>query len=254
MTVRQGFYQAAIAGVVDKTEDGYEKVQRMYAKLRREKILPWDWIDDYTRWRRKPTTDNSLADAIKRTAEHYRRALWQSADAYVEVWLEKDALAGVIYPVTQTYDVPLMVARGYSSLSFLYGAAEHIAGLRKPAYIFHLGDHDPSGVNAAKKIEETLSELAPDAEIHFERLAVLPWQISEWNLPTRPTKQSDSRAKAFGYADSVELDAIHPDRLRDLVEQAILRHISEYEIEVLQVAEEYEREALMSFHRDLSAR
>jgi hypothetical protein len=74
---------------------------------------------------------------------------------------------------------------------------------------YHLGDYDPSGVNAGEKIEETMRQLAPDADIHFERLAVDPWQITAWNLPTRPTKQSDSRAKGFA-AESVELDAIEP--------------------------------------------
>src|SRR6516225_9124064 len=82
------------------------------------------------------------------------------------------ALAGVIYPVTSMYDVPLMVARGYASLSFLYYAAEYINDLDVPAYIYHLGDFDPSGVNAGEKIEETLRELAPDADIYFERIAV----------------------------------------------------------------------------------
>jgi hypothetical protein len=76
------------------------------------------------------------------------------------IWLEKDALSGVIYPITSMYDVPLMVARGYASLSFLYSAAEYINELDVPAYIYHLGDFDPSGVNAGEKIEETLRELA----------------------------------------------------------------------------------------------
>src|SRR5262249_36170020 len=105
-------------------------------------------------------------------------------------------------------DVPLMVARGYASLSFLYGAAEAINELDVPEYIYHLGDFDPSGVNAGEKIEETLRELAPDADIYFERLAVTAEQIAEWNLPTRPTKASDTRAKNLGSAISVELDAI----------------------------------------------
>ena len=98
------------------------------------------------------------------------------------------------------YDVPLMVARGYASLSFLHSAAEDINELDVPAFIYHLGDFDPSGVNAGEKIEETLRELAPDAEIIFERIAVTPEQIEEWGLPTRPTKASDSRAKGFGSA------------------------------------------------------
>ena len=117
---------------------------------------------------------------IEHTAQFYRRDLWADADSYVEIWLEKDALAGVVYPVTSQYDVPLMVARGYASLSFLHTATQYIAGLDVPAYIYHFGDHDPSGVNAAEKIKETLRELARDAEIHFQRVAVTGWQIEEF--------------------------------------------------------------------------
>jgi hypothetical protein len=158
--------------------------------------------------------------------------LWASADCYVEVWLEKDALAGVVMPVTSTYDVPLMVARGYASLSFLHTAAEYIRNLDVSTYIYHLGDFDPSGVNACVKIEETLRDMAPNAELMFERIAVEQWQIEEWSLPTRPTKASDTRSKKFGDI-SVELDAISPDRLRSLVTAAIENHLPRQQLEIL---------------------
>lgn len=141
------------------------------------------------------------------------------------------------------YDVPLMVARGYASLSFLHSAAEAIRNLDVPAHIYHLGDFDPSGVNAGEKIEQTLREMAPDAEIHFERLAVTPAQIEAWHLPTRPTKATDSRARNFGNI-SVELDAIEPGTLREIVETAINRHLPQDQLRVLQEAERSEREML----------
>src|SRR5262249_50961498 len=80
----------------------------------------------------------------------YRRDLWAAMPVYVEVWCEKDALAGVLMEETETYDVPLMVARGYASLSFLHSAAMAISAKDKPAYIYHFGDYDPSGVDAAR--------------------------------------------------------------------------------------------------------
>ncbi len=86
-------------------------------------------------------------------------------------------------------------------------------------------------------------ELAPSAEIHFERLAVTWSQVSDWNLPSRPTKRSDSRSKNWR-GDSVELDAIHPDQLRQIVRDAIERHLSRDQLEVLKVAEESERDML----------
>lgn len=249
-TVRQVFYQATVRGAVVKDESGYDRVQRALVELRRSGRVPYRSITDNTRWQIKPTTYDSLQDALESTAALYRRAVWADTDAYVEVWLEKDALAGVVQAVTAKYDVPLMVARGFSSLSFLHSAAEDIAALDKPAYIYHLGDRDPSGVCAAGKIEETLREFAPEAEIHFDQLAVLPWQITAWNLPTRPTKTSDSRSKTFK-GDSVELDAIHPKQLRQTVADAITQHLPSAQMEVLKIAEDSEREMLRSFARAL---
>src|SRR6266508_1702064 len=137
-TVRQVFYQASVHGIVEKTEAGYTKVQTDLVLMRRAGELPYDWLADNTRWQRKPNTFDSVEDALRETARFYRKALWKDIDAYVEIWLEKDALSGVIYPVTSMYDVPLMVARGYASLSFLYNAAEYINSLDVPAYIYHL--------------------------------------------------------------------------------------------------------------------
>ena len=194
MTVRQVFYQASVHGLVEKAESGYRKVQNDLSDMRKAGDLPYRWLADNTRWQRKPDTFNSVEEALEETAHFYRKSLWADADSYVEIWLEKDALSGVIYPITSMYDVPLMVARGYASLSFLHGAAEAINALDVPAHIYHLGDFDPSGVNAGEKIEETLRELAPAAEIVFERIAVKREQIAGWSLPTRPTKEQDTRA------------------------------------------------------------
>jgi hypothetical protein len=243
MTVRQVFYQATVRGIVEKSEAGYTKVQTDLVLMRKAGDLPYDWLADNTRWQRKPQSFNGIEEALKHTADFYRKDLWASADCYVEIWLEKDALSGVVMPVTSTYDVPLMVARGYASLSFLHSAAEYIATLDVPTYIYHLGDFDPSGVNAGEKIEETLREMAPDAEIHFDRIAVERWQIEAWNLPTRPTKSSDTRSKGFG-SISVELDAIAPDALRDIVTKAIERHLPERQFAVLKAAEKSEREII----------
>jgi hypothetical protein len=245
MTVRQVFYQATVRGIIEKTEAGYTKVQTDLVWLRREGDLPYEWLADNTRWQRKPRTFNGVKEALKETARFYRKNLWANADAYVEIWLEKDALAGVVFPVTADYDVPLMVARGYASLSFLHTAAEYINDLVVPAYIYHLGDFDPSGVNAGEKIEETLCEMAPDAEIYFERIAVTPRQIQAWDLPTRPTKASDTRAKNFGEI-SVELDAIEPEMLRTIVRDAIELHLPSEEFEILKAAEDSERELITS--------
>lgn len=243
-TVRQVFYQATVRGIVDKTEAGYAIVQRELVYLRIHGQMPWSWLADNTRWMRKPTTWRDPAEALEATAALYRKALWADADVQIEIWLEKDALSGVIHDVCSRYDVPLMVTRGYASLSFLYAAAEKIVDVDRPAFIYHLGDFDPSGVDAGRKIHETLRDLAPEAEIHFQRLAVTPQQIDTWKLPSRPTKQTDTRANRFGSAISVELDAIAPDLLRRLVQRAIERHLPQDQYAVLKAAEESERDGM----------
>ena len=242
MTVRQVFYQATVKGVVEKAETGYDAVQRDLVYLRRSGAIPYSWLADNTRWQRRPLTFSDPTEALKETARLYRKSLWRDVWADVEIWLEKDALSGVVSPVTYKYDVPLMVARGYASLSFLHSAAEAMQERKWPTYIYHLGDFDPSGVNAGEKIEETIRELAGDVEIHFERLAVNEHQIRDWRLPSRPTKKSDSRAKNFGSDISVELDAIHPDTLRNIVETAINNHLPEEELNILLEAEASEKE------------
>jgi hypothetical protein len=237
-TVRQVFYALTVLKVVDKTEREYKgTVGRLLCEMREDGSVPFAWIADNTRWQRKPSS----------CAKNYRRDLWASMPVYVEVWCEKDALAGVLYEETKTYDVPLMVARGYSSLTFLHTAALAIKAEGKPAYIYHFGDYDPSGQDAARDIEAKLRRYAPEAEIHFERVAVTPDQIRDWNLPSRPTKQTDTRAKRFGSAESVELDAIPARQLRQLVRERIERHIDQRQLGVLKIAEENEREMLRMF-------
>ena len=247
MTVRQVFYQATVRNLVPKTQAGYEMVAYDLANMRKEGGLPYGWIADNTRWMRKPRTFDSMQEALQDTARFYRRGLWTGSDAYVEIWLEKDALSGVLYPVTSEYDVPLMVARGYASLSFLNSAAEAMAEEDRPCYIYQLGDHDPSGVDAARHIEDRLREMAPNAEIHFERIAVTPEQIAEWNLPSRPTKTSDPRTKNWEGGESVELDAISPDDLRQLVRDCIEQHIDQDQLDDLKAQEAREKEMLVMF-------
>ena len=247
MTVRQVFYRAVSEGLVEKTESEYRAtVIRLLSELRRAGAMPFDWLADSTRWQRKPRTWNSLGDALRLTAETYRRALWSTANSYVEVWLEKDALAGVLFEETGTFDVPLMVTRGYPSLTFLHSAAAALSEQRRPVFLYYFGDWDPSGKDISRAIERDLRAFAPKAEISFERVAVNPEQIESMNLPTRPTKKTDSRSKKFR-GESVEVDAIPPLTLRKLARQRIVSHLDVRELERLEVAEEAERETLRRF-------
>lgn len=243
-TVRQLYYQLVSRGVVGKTETEYKStVGRLLTEMRRDGTIPYGWVADNTRWMRKPDSYTGLEQMLAETRGTYRRALWASQSVHVEVWLEKDALAGVLYPETAEWDVPLMVTRGYPSLSYLYEASETIRAKRKPVFIYYLGDHDPSGVNIPQVVERDLRSMAPGAEITFERLAVLPEQIISMGLPTRPTKKSDTRSKNFE-GESVEVDAIPPAVLRSLVSDRITGHINWQALTRLWAVEEAERGTL----------
>ena len=236
-----------------KTEAGYTKVQTDLTIMRRAGDLPYDWLADNTRWQRKPSTFGSIQQALEETAKFYRKSLWDGADAYVEIWLEKDALAGVVLPITSMYDVPLMVTRGYASLSFLYSAAEYINKLDVPTHIYHLGDFDPSGVNAGEKIEETLIELAPAAEIYFKRIAVTPEQIegSRVSLPGRPkppTKGQRSLAATFRSSSMPS----NPTWCAASSRNGFERHLPPEQFRILKAAEESERLLLINLVREMT--
>jgi hypothetical protein len=252
-TVRQVFYQLVSRGIIPKLESQYKNVVcRLLGLMRREGQLPYDWIADATRWMRKPTSDSSAESMLRRTANTYRQALWEHQDAYVEVWLEKDALAGVLFDVTAEWDVPLMVTRGYPSLSYLYSAADALSQQSKPCYLYYLGDHDPSGLDIPRRVEKDLRAFAPGVELHFERVAVTLDQVAEWDLQTRPTKKTDSRAKTFD-GESIEVDAIPPAALRKLVSDCITQHIDEDVLMRTRRIEQAERDTLQTIIWNMEA-
>ena len=244
VTVRGLFYRVMSLGLVPKTEQGYSVVQRQTLKLRRAGELPYGWITDGSRLRLKPRTFSSAQAALENTAQMYRRDLWINQGIHVEVWTEKDAIRGVISPVTAEYDVPLMISRGFSSETFLYETAEDINDEGNPAVIYQLGDHDPSGVAAWDDIQRKLRDFVDaDIDVTFERIAVTPEQIVEMELDTRPTKQSDTRAKAFA-GESVEVDAIPSSTLRGLIRSAIEQWIDAGLLSLTKLAERSERTIL----------
>jgi hypothetical protein len=251
MSVRQAYYQLVVAGAVEKTEEQYQgTVIRLLTEMRMSDEISFDWVVDESRRRRENQTYNSIADAARDCAEFYRRNALHACPDYIEIWSEKEALAGVIEDAASEYDVPIIVSKGMPSITQLYGSAKEIARAAeagKDTYIYQFGDHDPSGVLIPKTIERRLEELCDklgcDPPI-FERVALTEEQVAEFDLPTRPTKRKgNSHAKQFE-GDSVELDALPPAELRSMVRDCIERHISADQLAKLRVAEESERELL----------
>lgn len=244
MTVRGLFYRLVSAGVIPKTEEAYKGiVVRLATRMRITGTLPFAWIADNTRWRRGGSAFVSLDDWLQESMRTYRLDLWRDQDAYVEVWLEKDALSGVLIQETDPLHVPLMVTRGYPSITYLGDAAAHILAVNRPTFLYYFGDLDPSGVDIPRKVEERLREFAPEAEIAFERVAVTEAQIELLRLPTRPTKTTDSRARTFK-GRSVEVDAVPPAILRQWARKCIERHIDPIKLAAIKREEAAGRLAL----------
>lgn len=261
VTVRQLYYQAEVHGApgIDKTESGYDRVQRQVLDLRRRGRLPYNDIADLTRWMRKPRTYDGVAAALAATAQLYRKALWSEERTYVEIWCEKDALAGVIYPITAEYDVALMVARGYSSETFAFEAVAAREGDPREYHVWYLGDFDRSGCEAAQSLKEKLERFAAErgVEVSFRVLAIEAEDILDFDasdntalvnlndqarwLPTREPKRKTPADQAWPHSYAIELDAIPPDDLRRMVRQVIENYLPPYQLEILKVAEDSER-------------
>jgi hypothetical protein len=248
VTVRGLYYQAEVAALpgISKDDKDYDKVQRQVLLLRREGRLAYSDIADATRWMRKSTSYDSVEEALKATARLYRKNLWLDADDYVEIWAEKDALAGVIYPVTSLYDVPLMVTRGFSSETFAYEAVAARKGDDRTYHVYYFGDFDRAGQDAAKSLHEKLKRFANEEGIKvvFLQVAVTERLIVDLDLPTREPKRKSAADKKWPHDFACELDAIPPDSLRAIVEACIDLHLPQDKLAVLKAAEESEREII----------
>jgi hypothetical protein len=247
MTVRQVFYQLEVKGVVKKTEGGYRQVQTQVLALRRQGVLDWSFITDGTRWQRKPDTWSSSEEYIQAVARNYRRDLWRNQNYRIEFWLEKDALADIVTDITSAWDVSLMVSRGQSSATFLQAAAKtaerHYRNAGTVTRIYTMYDHDAGGERSARTIRRDLPELA-GIPVLINEIAVTAEQIMAWSLPTRPAKQSDPEAKKWGDRPAVELDAIPPDQLRELVRNAIIENVDPVQWEIEKTIETEELDGL----------
>jgi hypothetical protein len=245
-TVRQVFYQGVVRGLVPKDEArGYKVVQRRLVKLRETGEIPHGWITDNVRLVRGHNRYGGPEDFARVAAEFYRRDYWAESPVNVEVWLEKDALAGVLVPtVVEECGLDLHVTRGYASVSYLQSAADYIRADGRPTHVYLLTDFDPPGLGIADTVAVELVRRSSPVEVRVERLAVNRSQIDEWRLPTRPAKTTDFRARKFMRehgTDSVELDAIPPVTLHALVRGSIEQHMDPGNLRVLKMAEAQER-------------
>lgn len=244
ITIRHLFYRLEGLRIIEKTDRAYKSLGSHLTKWRRDESVAWDAFSDSTRWHYGTIGDDDALTALENTADCYRKNLWAEQPIYLEIWSEKDAIASILVDVAQRFGVYVFVCRGFSSLTSLYNAAATFrekAEAGKQAHILYFGDHDPSGVLIDRKVSEAFEEFG--VSVAIERMAVTRAQIEEFDLPTRPPKAGDTRARGW-VGGCVEIDAMRPATIRQLLEQSITKHIEPRRWNELKRVEQMERDTL----------
>ncbi len=234
LTLRQLYYQFVARDLIPNKQSEYKRLGSIINDARLAGLIDWEAIEDRTRFLRSYTTYDSPGEAAREVARNYIEDLWDSQPCYVEVWIEKDALVGVIEPVCGRWRTPYFACRGYSSQSEQYNAGKRLAEAAargQEAIVLHLGDHDPSGLDMTRDNQDRLSMFADGEEIEVRRLALNMDQIRRYRPPPNPAKETDSRIGGYldqyGTASSWELDALDPKVIDRLIEQEIRACIDE---------------------------
>lgn len=225
LTLRQLYYQLVSRDIIANQLREYSKLSDLLVKGRMAGIVDWEAIEDRVRVPYLPYYADDIHDALSDLINQYRLDRQEGQDNYIEAWVEKDALSGVLKRVTQKYHVRLMVNRGYSSATAMHDAYKRIAaaeGRGQVGHILYLGDHDPSGLDMVRDIRERLEEFGVNPVV--QPIALTDAQIKKYNPPPNPAKLKDPRATwyvdKYGYT-SWEVDALRPDVLNKLVSDSI---------------------------------
>lgn len=224
LTLRQLYYQLVSRDVIPNRQEEYAKLSKILVKGRMAGVVDWDAIEDRIRRPHLLYWVDGVEDAVNDTISQYRLDRQQGQENYIEVWVEKDALSGVLKTITHYYHVVLMVNRGYSSCTAMYDAFNRLKshGPMIKTNILYLGDHDPSGLDMIRDITARLEEFG--VYPHIEHIAITQKQIRQYSPPPNPAKITDPRAKWYieEYGDvSWEVDALEPKVLHGLLRSAI---------------------------------
>ena len=241
LTLRQLYYQLVSRDVVPNNKEEYKKLSTLLKEGRMGGVVDWDAIEDRLRKPDKPSSFDSPKDLMEAAINQYQKPRQDGQPYYMEVWVEKDALSGVLSRVTRKYHIPIMVNRGYSSVSAMYDAfmriVDNAANWRKPAKIIYLGDFDPSGLDMIRDIKDRILEFKDGYNINafiegldfdVDPVALTMDQINTYDPPPNPAKIEDPRAKDFirrHGGQSWEVDALKPEILNQILEDAIARYL-----------------------------
>ena len=225
LTLRQLYYQLVSRDMIPNQDKEYDKLSRLLVKGRMAGIVDWDAIEDRLRVPYIPYSVEGIEDAIQDTIDQYRLDRMDDQDVYIELWVEKDALSGVLKRITKHYHIRLMVNRGYSSCSAMHDAYNRLrvqTRSGKKTHILYLGDHDPSGLDMIRDVKDRLNEFGVYPKV--KQIGLTMGQIKKYNPPTNPAKITDPRAKWYlaEYGDkSWEVDALNPKILHELVKKNV---------------------------------
>ena len=248
LTLRQLYYQLVTRNVIKNTEREYKRIGALLSDARLAGLIDWDAIEDRVRIPRVPTEFENLRDLVEAAVRSYRLPRWRDQEHYVELWVEKDALAGVLQPLAREFHVTLMVNRGYSSQSAMYESGKRFqdaAEQGKECTLFYLGDHDPSGEDMVRDVRDRLELFGVDLTV--EKIALTMNQVRQYNPPPNPAKMSDSRASGYVALhgnESWEVDAIPPNVLQTLIRTAIDRLVDGTKLDVILDREQQDKQKL----------
>ncbi len=247
LTLRQLYYQFVARALIPNTERDYKRIGNIVSDARRAGLIDWNAIEDRTRFIRKLPNWDKPQDILDSAKDSYHRDLWATQDTRLEVWIEKDALVGVIESICQENDVSFFSCRGYVSDSAIWRAAMRMSRYSRREQnilVLHLGDHDPSGIDMTRDITKRLELFSGGADIEVRRIALTMEQVEEKSPPPNPAKITDSRYEGYAseYGDeSWELDALEPQYLVDLIGDEIIKERDEEKWEAAVAEQEEER-------------
>ena len=228
LSLRQLYYQLVARDYIENSVKTYKRIGNLVSDARLAGLLDWDMIEDRNRETVIPNAWNSPAEIVRTAANQFRVDRWEGQSCHVEVMVEKDALSGILEPVCRELHVRFTANKGYSSSSAMYEAGKriHHAYVRedKAVHIFYLGDHDPSGIDMTRDIQERLNMFSEIVPVEVHRLALNYDQVEQWQPPENPAKETDSRYQSYAEQygrSSWELDAVEPRALADLVRAGI---------------------------------
>jgi len=225
LTLRQIYYQFVARDYIENSERAYKNLGKLISNARLAGLIDWLAIEDRTRSLRSQPHWDSPSDILRQAAKQFQVDKWKDQDNHVEVWIEKDALVGILERVCNRLDVSIMSCRGYGSQSMMWESAQRLLEHdTQNCYIIHFGDHDPSGIDMTRDINDRLFDFGVE-NLEVRRVALTMDQVDEYGPPPNPTKVKDSRAGSYmaEYGDkSWELDALEPKVLEAIVEEHVM--------------------------------